>query len=630
MSRLSESLVRLALASCAVMGVIVFAQPMAAMVLGVLIALSLLPLRGKVDWIGQVIFALAALALAWIFVSVIGPVPARAAFDPFVLVRAVLATWALATAATRLFISNAVAGPRGTVALMLIAVLAYGGDRLGAVYVGFVGLFFALALAALSNADQTRPRLKGLTTRRVWLLLGALVAASAIAGAFVVLIPKAYAYAVKRFESKLLEQPETAFGVNMELGALESLLQSDAIVLRVRGGHPVYLRGAVYDRYQRGDWASPRGARSRELPAPSVVPPSARVVQLETVGGRGDRYFVPLGATSVFVEQGTLRTDALGLYYPGEGESAATLGFVEGDSAELPSAPPSAQALEVPLRLRRDLVAIATRWTAEASSPGEKLRAIAGQLGRGYQYALTFSRTPGRDPLLDFLETHRQGHCEYFASALALLARAVGVPTRVIGGYAVLERNTLGGYFIVREKHAHAWVEAWLDGTWVTVDPTPPAGRMASLAQETGVVAALLDVLRGWVGSATRRVLAMTAVELALAVGALIGIWLAVRLVRHWRARRGTKHVQAMLYTDPLPAMVLLLERLAVLGVPHGPSEPLELYAVRLGEHESLGARGVAAGRIIRSYVRYRYGQRGDPAAIAQAAEAWLEAGAPT
>ena len=94
------------------------------------------------------------------------------------------------------------------------------------------------------------------------------------------------------------------------------------------------------------------------------------------------------------------------------------------------------------------------------------------------------------DPVLDFLINRKEGHCEYFASALALLLRAHGVPARVVNGFKGGDWNELVGQFVVvRQKHAHSWVEAVMvtreqpQPHWLTLDPTPGQSRQRAVAQ---------------------------------------------------------------------------------------------------------------------------------------------------
>lgn len=91
----------------------------------------------------------------------------------------------------------------------------------------------------------------------------------------------------------------------------------------------------------------------------------------------------------------------------------------------------------------------------------------------------------------DFLFNTRRGFCEHFASAFTMLARAAGIPARVVTGYQGGEYNPLNGYLVVRQSEAHAWSEVWLEGRgWVRVDPTAAVapGRI-----EKGLEAALSE-----------------------------------------------------------------------------------------------------------------------------------------
>jgi hypothetical protein len=76
-------------------------------------------------------------------------------------------------------------------------------------------------------------------------------------------------------------------------------------------------------------------------------------------------------------------------------------------------------------------------------------------------------------PLDEFLFEKKAGHCEFFASSFAVLLRAAGVPSRLVGGYYGGEYNELGGYYLVTESMAHVWVEVFLEGRgWVRRDPS--------------------------------------------------------------------------------------------------------------------------------------------------------------
>jgi len=103
---------------------------------------------------------------------------------------------------------------------------------------------------------------------------------------------------------------------------------------------------------------------------------------------------------------------------------------------------------------------------------------------RGFRYTLDNPSGRAANPLADFLDRTQAGHCEYFASAMALMLRARGIPARVVNGYRLGPWIPEGGYFRVSQDQAHSWVEYWDEGRWRRADPTPaaPAGSGSSFA----------------------------------------------------------------------------------------------------------------------------------------------------
>lgn len=92
-----------------------------------------------------------------------------------------------------------------------------------------------------------------------------------------------------------------------------------------------------------------------------------------------------------------------------------------------------------------------------------------------FAYSLHVELSPEGDPIVDFVRHRRPAYCEYFASGMALMLRALGIPARVVGGFLVWEYNALLQQWIVRQRDAHAWVEVYDDmgQRWVGFDATP-------------------------------------------------------------------------------------------------------------------------------------------------------------
>lgn len=101
--------------------------------------------------------------------------------------------------------------------------------------------------------------------------------------------------------------------------------------------------------------------------------------------------------------------------------------------------------------------------------------------GGAYTYSLD-NLPVSEAPLEAFLFVNKRGNCEYFASSLAVMLRIAGIPARLIGGYKGGHYNNAGQYYLVTQRNAHVWVEAYLpDLGWLRLDPTPPVSALSSL-----------------------------------------------------------------------------------------------------------------------------------------------------
>ena len=117
-----------------------------------------------------------------------------------------------------------------------------------------------------------------------------------------------------------------------------------------------------------------------------------------------------------------------------------------------------------------------------------------------YKYSLSNEIIdPSIDPVEDFLFNRKQGHCEYSASAMALMLRAVDIPSRLVSGFKGGQMSGFSGAFTVEGRHAHAWVEAWVGGQWKTFDPTPfaRAESVAEIGEERSTFSNLQGLLSG-------------------------------------------------------------------------------------------------------------------------------------
>jgi hypothetical protein len=170
---------------------------------------------------------------------------------------------------------------------------------------------------------------------------------------------------------------------------------------------------------------------------------------------------------------------------------------------------PREDFLSVPLDLDPRWAALAVQLAANSPSAEDRVARTIDYVKHAAKYSLEVGQFRSRQPITEFFFEKKRGYCQYFATAAALLLRLEGIPARYLTGYNVQEFNQPGGYFIVRDADAHAWVEVWVKGKgWVEADPTPEAesaarreanssSRLAEYAEWLAALAAETWVLLG-------------------------------------------------------------------------------------------------------------------------------------
>jgi transglutaminase-like putative cysteine protease len=151
-----------------------------------------------------------------------------------------------------------------------------------------------------------------------------------------------------------------------------------------------------------------------------------------------------------------------------------------------------ARYLQVPETLDPRIARLAREWITNGSARNryDAARVIEQHLQKDFRYSLDM-KAGGADPLADFLFNVREGHCEYFSTAMAVMLRTQGIAARVVNGFQRGEYNDAADVYTVTQKDAHSWVEVYFPETnaWVTFDPTPPDGRL--VRESSGLVSRL-------------------------------------------------------------------------------------------------------------------------------------------
>jgi protein-glutamine gamma-glutamyltransferase len=197
-----------------------------------------------------------------------------------------------------------------------------------------------------------------------------------------------------------------------------------------------------------------------------------------------DRVIFTLGVPEyVYLPEGRLRINAEGAFRQVSLETSLPAYSLSGWIDPAYHAVISDSTASLPAELRRRytklpyihprILDFARELTGPSPDPMQAAQRVEAHLRERYGYSLN-SRIRGRDPLYTFLFTAREGHCEYFASAMAVMLRSLKIPTRVVTGFYHALPEPIDGWYVIRAASAHSWVEVWIDGKgWTTFDPTP-------------------------------------------------------------------------------------------------------------------------------------------------------------
>ena len=399
-------------------------------------------------------------------------------------------------------------------------------------------LFRAEASAPVRAAapEGSKPRAKRPTggyQLRGPLFSVSLAAAASVAGCGALLFFLLPRFSFGYWQPGIGPQRLSGFSDDVELGEIGRLQLSNRPVMHVRiqssspaaapGSLYLYWTGRVLTDFDGRGWYDPQRARPTRTVFGQMqfpVPPRAFAYPQRTV-----RYQVmlnPVGSDVLFFAP---QLRQISTHLPRIGvEPTGTLSRVHGTFGEMSytavstiGSPPGAdlrklgrnypplirkQYLELPPGLDPRIAALARRVAGRLPDPYAQMRALTRYLRTHYRYSLNL-RARGPDPLADFLFRVRAGNCEYFASALAVMGRMLGIPTRVVNGFAGGEYNRVSGDYVLRGRDAHSWVQAYFPtregGLWRRFDATPASADAAGWSQWQEYADALSSFWQEWV-----------------------------------------------------------------------------------------------------------------------------------
>lgn len=269
---------------------------------------------------------------------------------------------------------------------------------------------------------------------------------------------------------------KTGFSDNVSLGDVSSIQENNQTVFRVSMEKvigEVYFRGITFNMFDGKSWKNtvPENIKSKK-----TFPPAKTISYTVYLEPTYDIYLFTVDIPYK-VDLGQNRFN----YYPYFHKdltvttSVPITQKIKYDGVSLltdryDDDTPVGYFLLLPPNLSQNVINYAKKF--KDSDDYKTANNILKELSK-IEYSLTDLPT-GENQLEKFLFVKRKGNCEYFATAMAVMLRINNIPSRVVGGYKTSIYNDVGKYYLVKEKDAHMWIEAYINGKWVRFDPTPP------------------------------------------------------------------------------------------------------------------------------------------------------------
>ncbi|MDQ3712770.1 MAG: DUF3488 and transglutaminase-like domain-containing protein [Acidobacteriota bacterium] len=296
----------------------------------------------------------------------------------------------------------------------------------------------------------------------------------------------------------------TGFSDSVSLGEIGSLLQNDQIVMRARIDKTdgknlgaLHWRGVALDTFDNKRWR-----KSKKDFRESFGKLERGFFQVDYKSKTGTStiqtiYLEPIDTPVLFALSRPVAIESASSELYKDSEGAITfqrgdyerLSYKVNSDRSLPDAsalksdnenyPSEAKRyLQLPEKFNERIAVLASQIIEKQAKRYDKAKAVENYLQTQFGYTLEM-KAKGEEPLADFLFNVREGHCEYFATAMAIMLRTQGIATRVVNGFQQGEYNETADVFVVKQKDAHSWVEVYFprENAWVPFDPTPSAGR---------------------------------------------------------------------------------------------------------------------------------------------------------
>jgi protein-glutamine gamma-glutamyltransferase len=416
-----------------------------------------------------------------------------------------------------------------------------------------------------------------------------------------------------------------AYQSNTRIGSIGTLKQSNQIVFRMAADDhvrfPLLLQEAIYNKYNAAAWVA---VKSKFAPIQSNADQTTWTLgkkstdtlslKILTALNQGQNVLKLPNGTSIIqdlpVEQ--MRKNQYGTVKV-SGHPGPIAYQVQFNPAQSSDSPPSADDLLVPDAEQSAIEQTLSTFHLKGKSQSEVLDQITAFFQKDFRYSLKSSQfTPASTPLSSFLLKNRSGHCEYFATATTLLLRGAGIPARYVIGYSVHEFSPLEKQYVVRSRNAHAWSMVYVNGSWRSIDTTPPDWT----AQEDADASPLQVLSDLWAFVGFQFAKGEVWVYVGWAIVPVCGFFLW-----KWRHKFPVQRILLPKKNSPQPTpefikegldseFYLIEQRLAELGLNRTSAESWQQWMVRSEKQLSMSQMDVLRS-ILNLHYRYRFDPQG-------------------
>ncbi|WP_417847809.1 transglutaminase TgpA family protein [Thalassoglobus sp.] len=314
-------------------------------------------------------------------------------------------------------------------------------------------------------------------------------------------------------DEAMSRQALTGFTEEVSLGDMGEIMESDEVVVELQLVHPTsnraftpkeydaYLgaeplfRGTVMEIYDKGRWKQFPGRNSQRFYSSSRDQGVIQKFKVHAIGSDALFSFGNAYYARAFGPKERVIRERFSNELKRGSETPLTHSFeYEIQASQGPYTPQSLYYYRfymrdldrIPANMSRT-AELAESLVVSAKTDLEKANLLQNYFMNAdeFSYSLNLSiQDASIDPIEDFLFNRKSGHCEYYASSMAMMLRAVGIPSRVAGGFKGGKYDKSTKSYLIQQFHAHSWVEAYIDEQWYTFDPTPATRSLSVQEQE--------------------------------------------------------------------------------------------------------------------------------------------------